>query len=303
MKSDRKIFIAFLLNLTFSVIEFIGGSFTGSVAIISDAVHDLGDSISIGLSYFLEKNSKKKPDAKYTYGYGRYSVLGGLITTLILLTGSVIVIIKAVERLINPIEINYGGMLALAIIGAFVNIVAAFFTKDGDSLNQRSVNLHMLEDVLGWLVVFVGAIIMKFTDFIYIDSLMSIGVAVFILFNAFKNLKVVLNIFLEKTPEGINCSEIQKQLMKIEGIADVHHLHIRSFDGFNSIATIHIVCDNSNSIRIKKRVKEELYKHGIVHTTVEIETVNEVCCESKCKGFSENAEGHNHHHHHKGHHH
>lgn len=301
MKSERKILVAFLLNLLFSVIEFVGGALTGSVAIVSDAVHDLGDSISIGLSYILEKVSKKAPDSVYTYGYLRYSVLGSLFTTAILAVGSALVIVKAVERLINPIEIDYSGMIILAIIGASVNIAAAFFTRDGDSLNQKAVSLHMLEDMLGWIVVLIGAVIMKFTDFFYIDSIMSIGVAVFILVNALKNLKTVADIFLEKTPKGINCAEIEEHLREIDGVTDIHHLHIRSIDGFNNVATVHVVSDE-DSTEIKKLIKEELREHGVVHTTVETEATNEVCSDRECNRFSEQEQGHHHHHHH-GHHH
>ena len=165
MKTERNIFIAFLLNLSFSVFEFIGGIITGSVAIMSDAVHDIGDAASIGISFFLEKKSKGKPDEKYTYGYARYSVVGGLITTLILLLGSVMVIYNAVNRIIEPTEIDYTGMIIFAVVGVCVNFCAAIFTREGGSLNQKAVNLHMLEDVLGWLVVLMGAIVMKFTDF------------------------------------------------------------------------------------------------------------------------------------------
>ena len=189
MKTEKNILIAFILNLGFSIFEFFGGIFTGSVAIVSDAVHDIGDAASIGTSYILEKKSKKQPDAEYTYGYARYSVMGSVITTLILLVGSAAVIWGAVGRMINPVEINYNGMIIFAIIGVIVNLGAAFVTREGDSLNQKAVNLHMLEDVLGWIVVLVGAIVMKFSDFVIIDPILSIGAAVFILINAIKNLK------------------------------------------------------------------------------------------------------------------
>ncbi len=147
-KTDKNILIAFILNLTFSIFEFVGGTLTGSVAIISDSIHDLGDALSIGISYFLERKSKKKPDKKHTYGYIRYSVLGSTITTVILLTGSILVIYNAILRIINPVEINYNGMIIFAVFGVVINFIAAYFTKEGDSLNQKSVNLHMLEDVL-----------------------------------------------------------------------------------------------------------------------------------------------------------
>ena len=240
MKTEKNILIAFILNLSFSIFEFFGGLFVNSVAILSDSLHDLGDALSIGISYFLEKKSRKKADEKYTYGYIRYSVLGGVITTTILLAGSVLVIIGSVRRLLNPVEINYSGMIVFAVIGVILNFVAAYVTREGDSINQKAVNLHMLEDVLGWVVVLFGAIIMNFTDIRMIDPLMSIGVALFILFNALKNLRAVLDLFLEKAPSDINISELREHLLGIEGVEDIHHIHVWSIDGYNNYATMHI---------------------------------------------------------------
>ena len=269
MKTQRNIFIAFLLNLSFSVFEIVGGVFTGSVAIISDAVHDVGDALSIGISYFLERKSRQKPDNTHTYGYLRYSVVGSVLTTMILLIGSIMVIFNAVEKIKNPGEINYNGMLIFAVIGVAVNFLAAYFTREGDSLNQKAVNLHMLEDVLGWAVVLVGALVMKFTDFALIDPLMSIGVAVFILINALKNLKEALDLFLEKTPKDIVLDEIESHIMSIDGVEDVHHIHIWSLDGHSNFATMHIVT-NEDSHLIKDKVREELMEHGIAHSTLEL---------------------------------
>ena len=184
MRTQRNILIAFLLNLGFSVFELLGGIFTGSVAIISDALHDFGDAISIGASWFLERKSQRKPDGAYTYGYGRFSVLGAAITNLILLAGSILVIYNAVMRMLNPVEIHSDGMILMALLGAGMNLAAAWFTHGGESLNEKAVNLHMLEDVLGWVVVLVGAIVIRFADFTLIDPLMSIGVAIFILSHA-----------------------------------------------------------------------------------------------------------------------
>ena len=215
VKTEKNILIAFILNLAFSVFEFVGGIITGSVAIISDAVHDIGDAASIGISFFLEKKSKRQPDEQYTYGYARYSVIGSVITTLILLLGSAAVIYNAVARIINPTEINYNGMIIFALFGVCVNFLAAFFTREGDSLNQKAVNLHMLEDVLGWIVVLIGSVVMRFTDFRFIDPIMSIGVALFILVAAVKNLKAAIDIFLEKTPLDISTEEIKENLKNL----------------------------------------------------------------------------------------
>ena len=301
MKTDKRILIAFFLNLFFSMVEFVGGTITGSIAILSDSIHDLGDSLSIGLSYILEKISKKKPDEKYTYGYLRHSVLGSVITTAILLCGSVAVIYNAVLRFLNPTTINYNGMIGLAVFGALINFCAAYFTSGGGSLNQKSVNLHMLEDVLGWIVVLVGAVVMKLTDFTYIDPLLSIGVAVFIFINAIQNLKEVMDIFLEKTPAGISVSELTEHVKEIDGVIDVHHVHVRSIDGYSNAATLHVVTD-ADSCVIKRAVKEELLEHGIAHTTVEIEGTDEVCCDKECNPAAQEGE-HDHHHHHHHHHH
>ena len=297
MKTQKNILIAFILNLAFSVFEFFGGLFTGSVAIVSDAVHDLGDAASIGASYILEKKSRRQPDGKYTYGYARYSVVGGVITTLILLFGSVMVIVNAVGRIINPVEINYNGMIVFAVIGALVNFAAALVTREGDSINQKAVNLHMLEDVLGWIVVLIGAVVMRFTDFKVIDPVLSIGVAVFILVNAVQNLKEVLDVFLEKIPHGIDIDEIKEHILKIDGVLGVHHIHIWTMDGRSNYATMHIVA-NGDPHEVKHAVREELAEHGIGHATLELEAEGEHCHEEHCHIEESAHSGHHHHHHH-----
>ena len=297
MKTEKNILIAFILNLSFAVFEFIGGVFTGSVAIASDAVHDAGDAVSIGISYFLEKKSKKPPDETYTYGYARYSVIGGFITTLILLIGSGLMIYNAIRRLISPVEINYNGMILFAVVGVCVNSFAAYFTRENGSVNQKAVNLHMLEDVLGWGVVLVGAVVMYFTNLVRIDSIMSIGVSVFIFVNAAGNLKSVLELFLEKAPYSVDVSQIKAHVEEINGVLGAHHIHVWSMDGQNNLATMHIITDHEGR-KIKSAVREELREHGIEHATIEIETSTEHCREEHCTIGSNIAHAHGHHHHH-----
>ena len=280
MKIEKNILLAFILNLGFSIFEFLGGIFTNSVAILSDSIHDIGDALSIGISFILEKKSKKSPDNKYTYGYMRYSVLGGLITTVILLVGSILVIYNAIGRIINPVEINYSGMIILAAFGVVINFFAAYLTKEGDSINQKSVNLHMLEDVLGWVVVLIGAIIMNYTDIRIIDPIMSICVAIFILVNTLKNLKEILDLFLEKTPKDIDIDSLKKHLQEIDGIDEIHHIHVWSIDGYNNYATMHIVTKSKDIKKIKNDIREELKENGICHAI--LETEEEVCSETEC---------------------
>lgn len=295
MKIGRNIFIAFLLNLTFSIFEFAGGIFSNSVAIMSDAVHDLGDAVSIGISFLLEKKSKKQPDSTHTYGYKRYSVLGGLITTLVLLIASLFVISNAIKRLKNPEIIDYNSMLIFAVIGVVVNLLGAYFTHKGDSLNQKAVNLHMLEDVLGWVVVLIGAIVMKFTDISVIDPLMSIGVALFILINATKNLKKIIDLFLMKTPKGLSVENLKKSLLELECVSDVHHIHLFSIDSSDIYASMHIVTKDDFS-KTKSQVKEKLKELFVSHITLELENEAENC-EDTCCHIPDECSHHCHHHH------
>lgn len=298
MKSEKNILTAFILNISFSIFELIGGIFTNSISIISDAVHDFGDALSIGISLILEKISKKKPDEKYTYGYARYSVLGALITTIVLTIGSIFVILGGINRILNPKPINYDGMIIFAIFGVVINFLAAYFTREGNSINQKAVNLHMLEDVLGWVVVLIGSILMKFTNISLVDSIMSIGIAIFILINAFKNLKDILDLFLEKTPKDISVEEIKKHLLDIKEIGDVHHIHIWSMDGFTNYSTMHIVTEEKNIKELKNKIREEMSELGISHTTIEIEDKDDNCEEKECEIKINNEGIHHHHHHH-----
>ena len=296
METEKNILVAFILNLAFSIFELVGGILTGSVAIISDSVHDIFDAASIGVSYFLEKKSKRQPDKIYTYGYARFSVLGGMITTALLLLSSVAVIANAVGRIISPIRINYNGMIIFAVFGVLVNFLAAYLTRKGDSVNQKAVSLHMLEDLLGWIVVLVGAVVMKFTDLAIIDPLMSIGVAIFILINAVKGLREILELFLEKVPRGIDIDEITEHLSELDGVLDVHHIHIWSTDGQSNYATMHIVADGDTH-NVKESVRHELREHGINHVTIELEEKNEACHERSCSvKFKKSSHGHCHHH-------
>ncbi len=293
MKTERNILIAFVLNLLFSIFEFIGGMWTGSVAIISDAVHDFGDATTIGISYFLEKKSKTQADEKYTYGYARYSILGGLITTVILMVGSIWMIYHALERLMSPTEIHYQGMIGLAVIGLCVNFCAAFLTRHGESLNQKAVNLHMLEDVLGWIVVLMGAIVMHFTDFVWIDPVMSVGISGFILVHAIKNLTKIMAVFLEKAPHHIEVDKLKESIEQINGIQEVHDFHIWTLDGEHHLATMHIVTDNA-SAKLKSVIRETLLVHHIGHVTIEFEKSSEHCHQKHCHLEVHTSPGHCH---------
>lgn len=295
MKTERNILIAFILNLLFSLFELVGGVFTGSISILSDAVHDLGDAVSIGLSFLLEKKSRQQPDQTYTYGYTRYSVLGGVLTALFLSVGSLAVLYHAVSRLVQPVEIHYNGMILFAVVGLCVNSCAAFITRKGESLNQKAVSLHMLEDVLGWAAVLLGAVVMRFTNFDLLDPLLSIAVALFILVSSIRHLKESVLLFLERAPDSLSVDQIAQHLCEIDGVPDVHHIHVWSLDEHTICATMHIVT-NGDQIRIKNAVRNKLEQFHITHVTLELEAEGEPCRAIQCRTERKSGLGHHHHH-------
>lgn len=284
-KSHKNMKIAFLLNLLFSIIELLGGFFTNSISIISDSVHDLGDAISIGIAAILEKKSHKEPDKKYTFGYLRYSLLGALLTSVILLVGSIVVIYNAIPRLINPTIVNYNGMLILAIIGIIINGFATLKTSHSHNLNEKSVSLHMLEDVLGWAVVLVGSFIIKLTGWYIIDPILSLLMTIFILLHIYKNIIEIFNIFLEKIPENIDLDNLKEELGKIENVEDIHHIHIWTMDNSHNYVTLHARInkdvENKDMEEVKNRIRAELKKYDLEHSTIEIEY--EKCENEECR--------------------
>lgn len=284
MDSKDDIKLAFFLNLGFSLFELIGGLLTNSISIFSDAIHDFGDSLAIGISYILEKVSNKKSDKTYTYGYKRYSLLGASLTSIILIVGSLIVLGNAMLRLFNPMEVHFAGMFIFAIFGIAINGYAAYKTSKSVNMNEKSVNLHMLEDVLGWIAVLVGALLIKITGWNVIDPLLSIVIAILIGYEAIKNVLDVVNVILEKTPSSVDIDLLKEELKKIDHVLDVHHIHVWSLDGNEVLLTMHVLINKTvtkkNYELVKKDIKDALKSHSIQHSTIEIEYEN--CEEEVC---------------------
>ena len=280
-ESTKNLGIAFFLNLGFAVIEIVGGIWTNSVAIISDAVHDFGDAFSIGVSYFLERYSRKKRTVTFTYGYKRFSTLGALINSIVLLVGAIFVFMETIPRLFYPAEVNYSGMMWLAVAGLVVNGFAALRLMKGNSISQRAVMLHLLEDVLGWVAVLIGSVIIRYTGWYFIDPLLSVGIGVFILTNVCRNLYAIFRILLQATPEHMPEDKIKVILLEVPNVKDVHDLHVWTLDGERNIASAHlIVADDisrADAIRVKHDAVDRLKEAGIDHLTVEIEFEGEGC--------------------------
>ncbi|HET7361029.1 MAG TPA: cation diffusion facilitator family transporter [Salinimicrobium sp.] len=272
---------AFFLNLGFTIFEFIGGFYVNSVAIVSDAVHDLGDSLSLGVSWYLQKKSNKESNSKFSFGYKRFSLLGALINSLVLIAGSVYVISEAVGRILKPEHSNATGMIIFAIVGVAVNGFAAYKLSHGKSMNEKVVSWHLLEDVLGWVAVLIVAIVLKFKDIHYLDPALSLLITAYILWNVLKRLKDTLFIFLQGVPEDIDVEEIKTEILAIKKVASMHHLHVWSLEGDNNVFTAHIKLENIHRfqelLEVKKQVKEILKKYKFHHYTIETELDTETC--------------------------
>jgi len=273
--------LAFFLNFGFAVAEIIGGIYTNSVAIMADALHDLGDSASLALSWRLEKLSEKGGDEKYSYGYKRFSLLSAYVGALILILGSIVVISEAVKRLRNPQPTDARGMLIFAIFGIIINGFAAYRAGKGKNMNSRMIYWHLLEDAIGWVAVLIVSLVLLVKDIYILDPILSLLVSGFVLFNVAKNIKKTINLFLQGVPESIQIPEIEAEILKMEKVKDMHHTHIWSLDGEHHVLTTHIVlCLDSKKEdirRIKDKIRKLTELYDLAHTTVEFEYLDEDC--------------------------
>lgn len=279
--AGKNLKFAFFLNAGFTIFELIGGFYVNSVAIVSDAVHDLGDTLSLGTSWYLQNKSRKESNTRFSFGYKRFSLLGALINSLVLIAGSVFVIFEAVNRLIHPEHSDAEGMMYFAIVGVAVNGIAAWKLSKGKSLNEKVVSWHLLEDVLGWVAVLIVAIILQFRDIHYLDPALSLLITSFILWNVFKRLKETLFIFLQGVPKEIDLEDIEHKISAIPNIHSLHHMHIWSLEGTDHVFTTHVKLKNINRfqqlLEVKKQVKAILQEYKFDHYTVETELDEESC--------------------------
>lgn len=266
---------AFFLNLVFAVVELVGGLATNSVAILSDALHDFGDSVSLGAAWALQKRSKKGRDAQFTYGYRRFSLLGGVFLSGILLVSSLFIIRESVQRLFDPQEVRAGGMLWLAIVGIAINGFAAFRVSRGSTLGERAVWLHLMEDVLGWVAVLVASVVMLLVNHPatrLLDPLLSLAITAWVLRGVWLNLRDTFRILLQGTPEGFDTDELTHKIQSLAGVEGVHDLHVWSQDGESNVVTMHVVAAaNADQAELKRQIRQ--LAGG--HVTIEFETQGE----------------------------
>lgn len=280
-ESNNRIGWAFFLNVTFTIIELIGGWLTNSTAIMADAVHDLGDSLSIGFAWILSRFSDKEASDRFSYGYRRLTLFGALVNCIVLVIGSIWVLFEAIPRLSNPEMPVVEGMLGLAILGVVVNGYAVFKLKAGKTLNEKVLTWHLLEDVLGWVAVLIVSVVLLFVELPILDPLLSIGFTLFILFNVFKNLKSTLVLFLQATPDEKAQRNIETEILAMPEVKGIHHMHFWSLDGESHVLTAHLELTKNlcvdEIISLKKRVALALSSYHLSHTTIEFEFPDETC--------------------------
>jgi cobalt-zinc-cadmium efflux system protein len=280
---EARVRFAAFLNFAFTIVELVGGLWTNSLAILSDALHDFGDSIALLVSWLFERGAKRSPDDSHTFGYQRLSLFSALVSASILIGGSIVIIVQAIPRFFNPEPVNAFGMLGIAIIGITFNSAGFFLLKKGESLNEKVLSWHLLEDVLGWITLLIGGIIIYFWKFYLIDPVMTVGLTVFILYNVSKNLREAINILLQGVPEHIDLEAVKADLKGIKGVIGMHDVHVWSMEGETGIFTAHVVLDDEAlkepPEQIKQIIKGALLKHHIEHSTIELEG------EGRCTGM------------------
>ncbi len=279
--SEGNLKVAFFLNFGFTILEIVGGIWTNSIAILSDALHDAGDTASLGLAWYFERLSKKENSPTHTFGYKRYRLLGGLITALVLMVGLSFVLWHAVARLFSPEPVNAPGMMALAGVGIAVNGAAVLRVRKGSSMTEKIVSWHLIEDTLGWVAVLIGAGVMTIWDLPVIDPILSIAISMFILWNVVRNLGKVVKVFLQTAPESFDAWEFSEKASSFPKVHGIHHLHVWSLDGESHVLSVHVVMEGDATreeiLEVKRLIRAELDPDAFTHLTVEVEIHGEDC--------------------------
>ena len=272
MKTKHAVWIAFFLNLSYAIVEFIAGGIFGSSAVLADSVHDLGDAIAIGISAFLESISNREEDSHYTLGYKRFSLLGAMVTAVILMTGSVLVILENITKIFHPQPVNDEGILWLGIIAVSINVLASLVIRKGQTKNESILSLHFLEDTLGWVAVILMAIVLRFTDWYILDPLLSLVISIFILSKAIPRFWSTLKIFLDAVPEGVDIKQVKSDLEQLDHVTSINQLNLWTMDGLEKNAIVHVCLKEIEQMELcKESIRSKLKDCGFQNITIEID--------------------------------
>lgn len=271
-RSTKNIKIVFFINLMFSILEFVFGILFNSFAILSDAVHDLGDSISVGLAWFFQKYSQEEANSVFSFGHQRFSIMGAIITSIVLLTGSLIMLTRSIPLLFNPQEVNAQGMFILALFAIAMNGYAAWLLSRGKSKSESVLNLHMLEDVLGWIGVLIVSTVVRYTGWYILDPILSIFISLFIFIKALPHFISSIKILLQAVPDNVDIDRLRKDILEIDHVHAVSHLHIWSIDGEENAMTVTFFTTLTDMVKIEE-IKDEIKfltkEISVAHITIE----------------------------------
>ena len=272
MKTKHAVWLAFFLNLSYAIVEFIAGGVFGSSAVLADSVHDMGDAIAIGVLAFLETISNREEDSHYTLGYKRFSLLGAMVTAVILMTGSVLVILGNITKLFHPQAVNDEGILWLGIIAVSINVLASLVVRKGKTKNESILSLHFLEDTLGWVAVILMAIVLRFTDWYILDPLLSLVISIFILSKAIPRFWSTLKIFLDAVPEGVDIKQVKSDLEQLDHVASINQLNLWTMDGLEKNAIVHVCLKEIEQMEVcKESIRTLLKNYGFQNITIEVD--------------------------------
>ena len=277
-KSKKTLYVTLFLTLFFALMELFGGLFSNSLSLVGDSFHMFSDVLALGASMVAIYFEAKKPTEKFTYGFLRLEVVVAFLNGIVLMLISVGMIYESVIRFFNPREIDFGSMFFIALVGLIFNIVITWIlfssTKKENNINIKSAMLHFLGDLLNSVGVIISSIVIYFTNFVYIDIIMSVVISIIIFTGGYKISKEAFFILMEAVPSEINLSALRNELLNIDGIKNIHELHVWKNDNEEISFTAHILLDNyekHNNYRIINEIKEKLAVYGIFHMTVQIE--------------------------------
>lgn len=272
-KAGKNLAFVFFMNLTFNILVIIGGLATNSMAILADCIHDVADTISIAIAWILEKVAQKDSNEKYSYGYQRFSILGAVIISVFVIIMAFVIINEAIPRLFDPEGVDAGGMLVVAVIGIIFKSVSVYRLHKGETFNERAILFHQLGDVFEWVTILVLSLILMFWDGApYLDPFVSIGIAIWLIFNLGRNLHKSIEVLLQKTPNNFDVEEFKSQILAIDGIESIGNFHIWSLDGIDSVMTLKVNVDfNKNAEEIKKEIYNISKKYHVVDITIELD--------------------------------
>ena len=272
-KAGENLAFVFFINLAFNIVVISAALATNSMAILADFIHDASDTISIALAWFLEHVAQRDSTDKYSYGYQRFSILGAVIISIFVIIMAFVILSEAIPRLFAPEGVDAGGMLAVAIVGIVFKFVSVYRLHKGETYNEKAIFFHQLGDIFEWVAILILSLVLMFWDGAqYLDPFVSIGIALWLIFNLGRNLYKSIEVLLQKTPDYFDVEEFRQSIENIDGVNAIDDFHIWSLDGIDSVMTLKVDVDFGKDVgEIKKEIYAISKKYHVVDITIELE--------------------------------